>query len=337
MSERKAFNIIKTVPVLGQAYGAMRGLVYAAQGDMPEARHSVSLDLADLNPLRIPRNLANGIVSATNDLEQDAWIGKRPIGRAFIGLNILPGVDGLHWSIQINGIIYQLVLDKNNQVKVLISSKNERAEWYERDCKEYSWYLIQKELPYFDSAVLKNYAKSFEAQEYQRLIATGDKINCQSFVTRIIATAANISIDKARICKDVKRESYFIGTNSLINRLIEPARPIEDRRGGTHFLNIIVQSTTSICEWNTNQLDQGNNLIFVKIALLIIYMGFNDILTSTRSINPDYSYYNDLKEFFILHAVYNRAKGIHQLNLENCYHDSMIWSFFFLAILIVWL
>ncbi|CAF4831630.1 unnamed protein product [Rotaria sp. Silwood1] len=147
----------------------------------------------------------------------------------------------------------------------------------------------------------------------------------------------NVGAASGAICKDVKRESYFIGTNSLINRLIEPARPIEDRRGGTHFLNIIVQSTTSICEWNTNQLDQGNNLIFVKIALLIIYMGFNDILTSTRSINPDYSYYNDLNEFFILHAVYNRAKGIHQLNLENCYHDSMIWSFFFLAILIVWL
>ncbi|CAF3310936.1 unnamed protein product, partial [Rotaria sp. Silwood2] len=198
MSERKAFNIIKTVPVLGQAYGAMRGLVYAAQGDIPEARHSVSLDLADLNPLRMPRNLANGIISATNDLEQGAWIGKRPIGRAFIGLNILPGVDGLHWSIQINGVIYQLVLDKNNQVKVLISSKNERAEWYERDCKEYSWYLMQKELSYFDSEELRNYAKSFEAQEYQRFIATGDKINCQSFVTRIFATAANISIDKAR-------------------------------------------------------------------------------------------------------------------------------------------
>ncbi len=66
-------------------------------------------------------------------------------------------------------------------------------------------------------------------------------------------------------------------------------------------------------------------------------MVFNDILISARSINPDYSYYNDLKEFFTLHAVYNRAKGIHQLNLENCYHDSKIFSFFFFTILIVWL
>jgi hypothetical protein len=38
-------------------------------------------------------------------------------------------------------------------------------------------------------------------------------------------------------------------------------------------------------------------------------MGFNDILISARPINPDDSYYNDLKEFFTLHAVYNRATG----------------------------
>ncbi|CAF1651067.1 unnamed protein product [Rotaria magnacalcarata] len=198
MGERKAFNIIKTVPGVGLAYGVVRGVVYAAKGDAHEAKHSVTMDLADLNPLRIPRNLALGIASVTNDFDKGAWIGKRPIGRQFIGLNLSPGIDGLHWCIHINGVIYQLVLDKNHDVKVLISSTNERSEWYERDCKEYSWYLIKKELPDFDPDVLKNYAKSFETREYQALIATGDKINCQSFVTRIFATAANISIEKAR-------------------------------------------------------------------------------------------------------------------------------------------
>ncbi|CAF1039501.1 unnamed protein product [Rotaria sordida] len=198
MAERKAFNIIKAVPGVGQVYGAVRGVVYTAKGDMHEAKHSVTVDLADLNPLRVPRNLAHGIASATNQLDEGAWIGKRPIGRQFIGLNISPGIDGLHWCIQIKGVIYQLVLDKNHDVKVLISSKNERNEWYERDCKEYSWYLIKKELPYVETEVLRTYAKSFEAHEYQALIATGDKINCQSFVTRMFSTAANISIEKAR-------------------------------------------------------------------------------------------------------------------------------------------
>ncbi|CAF2733308.1 unnamed protein product [Rotaria sp. Silwood2] len=198
MAERKAFNVIKAVPGVGHAYGVVRGVVYAAEGDMHEAKLSVTVNLADLNPLRIPRNLAHGIASATNDLDAGTWIGKRPIGQQFIGLNISPGIDGLHWCIQINGIIYQLVLDKNHDVKVLISSKNERSEWYNRDCKEYAWYLIKKELPDFDPEVLRTYVKSFEVREYQALIATGDKINCQSFATRMFATSTNISIEKAR-------------------------------------------------------------------------------------------------------------------------------------------
>ncbi|CAF2958278.1 unnamed protein product [Rotaria sp. Silwood2] len=86
MTERKAFNIIKAVPGVGQAYGVVRGVVYAEKDDMHEAKHSVTVDLADLNPLRIPRNLAHGIASATNDLDEGAWIGKRPIGKQLIGL-----------------------------------------------------------------------------------------------------------------------------------------------------------------------------------------------------------------------------------------------------------
>ncbi|CAF3121808.1 unnamed protein product [Rotaria sp. Silwood2] len=177
MTERKAFNIIKAVPGVGQAYGVVRGVVYAEKDDMHEAKHSVTVDLADLNPLRIPRNLAHGIASATNDLDEGAWIGKRPIGKQLIGLNISPGIDGLHCSYKF---------------------ENERNEWYNPDCKEYSWYLIKKELPDFDPEVLRTYAKSFEVREYQALIATGDKINCQSFATRMFATSANISIEKAR-------------------------------------------------------------------------------------------------------------------------------------------
>ncbi|CAF4054907.1 unnamed protein product, partial [Adineta steineri] len=75
MAERKAFNIIKAIPVVGQAYGAVRSVVYAAKGDVYEAKHSVAMDLADLNPLRIPKNLAHGIASVTNDLDSGVWIG----------------------------------------------------------------------------------------------------------------------------------------------------------------------------------------------------------------------------------------------------------------------
>jgi hypothetical protein len=198
MAERKAFNVIKAVPGIAQAYGAVRGIVYAAKGDMNEAKHSVTLDLADLNPLRIPRNLANGIASVTNDLDHGAWIGRQPFFNQPIGLNISPGMDGSHWCIQINGTIYQLGLDKDHDIKIRISSKNEKSSLYERDCKGYTWYLIQIDLPYFDPEELRNYAKSFEHREYRALIPMGGKMNCQSFATRMFATAANITLEKAR-------------------------------------------------------------------------------------------------------------------------------------------
>lgn len=198
MAERKAFDIIKAVPIVGHAYGAVRGAIYAASGDVNEAKHSVILDLADLNPLRIPKNLAHGIAGATNDLDKGAWIGKRPIGKQLVGLNISPGVDGYHWCIQINGVIYQLGVNKDNEIRIRISSKSERSSWYKDDCKIYSWYLLKKDLPDFDPEVLKDFAKSFEDREFRLFIPTGGKMNCQSFTTQIFATAANISIDKAR-------------------------------------------------------------------------------------------------------------------------------------------
>jgi hypothetical protein len=88
MAERKVFNIIKAVPGVGQAYGAVRGAVYVAKGDMHEARHSVALDLADLNPLKIPKNLAHGIASIANDFNEGAWIGRRPLFNQPLGLTI---------------------------------------------------------------------------------------------------------------------------------------------------------------------------------------------------------------------------------------------------------
>ena len=198
MAERKAFNIIKAVPVVGHAYGAVRGVVYAAMGDKSEAKHSIELDLADLNPLRIPKKLVHGIQNATHNLEEGVWIGRRALFKQPLALNITPGIDGFHWCIQINGVIYQLGVNKDRDIKIHISSKTEKAEHYERDCKEYSWYLIQKALPDFEPGELRAYAKSFEELEYRMFLALGDKMNCQSFVTRMYAITANISIDEAR-------------------------------------------------------------------------------------------------------------------------------------------
>lgn len=97
-----------------------KGTIYFVNGDADEAYHSFIIDLTNLNPLRIPRNVIHGIASVTYHSTKGVWIGKRPIGRQLIALNITLGIDAYHWCIQINGIIYQLSEGDNCSARVRI-------------------------------------------------------------------------------------------------------------------------------------------------------------------------------------------------------------------------
>jgi hypothetical protein len=77
MAERKIFGRFKNIPVVGYGYGLVRGIAYGLAGDENEAKHSFEMDLANLNPLQIPRNILNGIISLVSNLDKNIWIGKR--------------------------------------------------------------------------------------------------------------------------------------------------------------------------------------------------------------------------------------------------------------------
>jgi hypothetical protein len=190
MAERKFFNITKRIPGIGLAHGAVRGLVYALKDDEDEMKYSWEMDLADLNPLRMPRNVANGVVGAFCRDDRGIWIGKRSLADQPFSLTISPGADVHHWCIRIDGIIYELGGSKSN-VQIKIISKSDDPSLYESYCKRFSWTNLPQESCVSDAA-LRDYAKSFESERYHAIMMP-DRINCQTFVVDMLARAANLT------------------------------------------------------------------------------------------------------------------------------------------------
>ena len=51
-SEKKTFSIIKTIPIVGDAYRVGRGIGYAIKGNKSEVKNSFHYKLSDINPLK---------------------------------------------------------------------------------------------------------------------------------------------------------------------------------------------------------------------------------------------------------------------------------------------
>ncbi|UJR11753.1 hypothetical protein I4U23_015934 [Adineta vaga] len=197
MAERKVFNIVKRIPVLGNTYGLVRGAVYELAGDRDEAKNSMEMDFADLNPLRMPRNLMNGLIDLTSNVDKGIWIGKRTLGgNQPFGLTFSPGADVHHWCIQIDGIIYELGGSKS-QVSISIISKDNDPTTYVSYCKRFSWTMLTGRSSSVSESRLRDFAKSFEQYRYQAVLPIGDTVNCQTFVKYMYAKAAGISNAKA--------------------------------------------------------------------------------------------------------------------------------------------
>jgi len=197
MVERKFFNLWKRVPGVGFVYGGARGFAYALAGDVDEAKYSWEMDPADLNPLRMPRNIANALHDSAYDVDEGIWIGKRTLGDLPLGLTFSPGFDIHHWCIQIDGVIYELGGSKR-QIDIKIMSKNYMAATYKSYCKRFSWTMLQKKSSSVSKEELEAYAKSFENYQYRAVLPTGDKVNCQTFVACMFAKAACLTDFKAR-------------------------------------------------------------------------------------------------------------------------------------------
>ncbi|CAF2399563.1 unnamed protein product [Rotaria sp. Silwood2] len=198
MAERKIFDLFKTVPVVGQAYGVVRGIAYGMKGDEDETKHSLEFDLTSLNPLRMIKSVGMGIVNMTNDLDKGIWIGRRSLGDQPLSFSLLPGTDAFHWSIQINGTIYQLLkTNQHDYIEIDISSQNEQCSAYEKGCKRFSWQCVHLRSS-IDETTLRNYAKSFESYKYKAILPDiNETMNCQFFVKLMFAKAAGISQKEA--------------------------------------------------------------------------------------------------------------------------------------------
>jgi hypothetical protein len=196
MAERKIFGLFKTIPIVGHGYGLIRGIAYRIAGDENEAKHSLEMDLANLNPLRIPRNIVNSTISLVIDLDENIWLGKRTLGDQPIGLSFALGSDIYHWCIQIDAVIYELLL-QDGSIYIDITSKYDHPYSYECLCKRFSWTLLRRQSSCVSGTTLRDYAKSFESYRYRAVLPSGSTVNCQTFVTMMLAKAIGKTCDQA--------------------------------------------------------------------------------------------------------------------------------------------
>jgi len=196
MAERKVFDIYKRIPVVGVAYGAVRGFAYGLAGNEEELKHSWEMDPADLNPLRMPRNIVNGFIAASRDLDEGIWIGKRSLGNQPFGMTFIPGADGHHWCIQIDGIIYEVSGKEKEYCKIKIVSQSDEQNLYDSYCSRFSWTNIPEVSREESNSTLKEYAELFKHRKYSVRIQQ-NKENCQTFVRDMLAKAANITSTEA--------------------------------------------------------------------------------------------------------------------------------------------
>ena len=108
--EKKAFDIVKQVPVLGWAYRGVRAGVYYAKGNKQEVKNSCNFDLSsELNIIKKGANIGKGIAACTTNYSKGIWIGRRPLGYSPVKITGIPNYSLEHWAVMINGRIYEVL------------------------------------------------------------------------------------------------------------------------------------------------------------------------------------------------------------------------------------
>ena len=108
--EKRIFNGLKYIPLLGWAYLVLRFVVFSLKRNFTEAVYCLTVDVPSIfNPLRALCQLIRHCNSTTKDQSKGFWIGKKPILSYFpIAATIGPGLDLFSWVVMIDGQIYQL-------------------------------------------------------------------------------------------------------------------------------------------------------------------------------------------------------------------------------------
>jgi len=190
--EKKQYQIIKTIPIVGHAYSYARAFVYLHKKDSVEFKHSLDglfkLDLLTITHPEYGRktlaDIKDAINSAKNDQDVGIWIGKRPIGGDFnpISISVPGGVDANHWAAMINGVVYH-VQGKVTKINIDITTS-------EKIKNSFTWTHKGGEVRKTQSK-FSNFCRDFEdkwAKKYSlfALHKDKDKINCQTFVTDLL-------------------------------------------------------------------------------------------------------------------------------------------------------
>ncbi|CAM2722611.1 unnamed protein product [Rotaria socialis] len=153
----------------------------------------------------------------------------------------------------------------------------------------------------------------------------------------------------------VNEKLILFGVNSLLTAPLEPVKSVEEFRTSEHFLNIISQieaqkfaetrintppssenvqnkfkfildylskqSTSSIIEWNINELIQGNDVLLSKMALLVVFAAHADTYFYSKSLDTDEAQHEQLAALFDLHMIEGTQNNPYQLNVDACLKD----------------
>ncbi|CAF3939050.1 unnamed protein product, partial [Adineta steineri] len=78
------------------------------------------------------------------------------------------------------------------------------------------------------------------------------------------------------------------------------------------------QSTSSITEWNINELIRGNDILLSKTALLVVFAAHADTYFYSKSLETDENQHEQLAALFDLHMIEATQNNPYQLNIDAC-------------------
>eukprot|EP00756_Hemistasia_phaeocysticola_P062206 Hpha_TRINITY_DN5633_c0_g1::TRINITY_DN5633_c0_g1_i1::g.50614::m.50614 len=81
-------------------------------------------------------NVVAAVQSAAGDQTKGVWIGRRGLSRNPFGVAVLPGADGFHYALMMNGHIYQIGAGGGNMSHVEASTDH---VWHDEVGRDFEW------------------------------------------------------------------------------------------------------------------------------------------------------------------------------------------------------
>jgi hypothetical protein len=191
--ERKAYEIIRLIPVVGLGYKVVRGIVYKAKGDKEEVINSFTFDIANLNPFRLVTRLSKAWHDLSEPYDTGTWIGKRSLSKCLFGVSVFPKYDAWHYAVMIQGIVYHIQGTKK-EIKIEISDDLNLK-------KSFQWFMIGTHSPRQINEEIIEECQKFEhanRKNYQLFPdEKNSKHNCQTFVKHMLKFTYGWSDEKA--------------------------------------------------------------------------------------------------------------------------------------------